>query len=81
MLLGPKGTQVELGVLRRDVPSGAPLILRVVRGSGSSGSVGPVSFCAVAGCSDFDKVLGVGMGLKLNPGGGFLVSNVQARRG
>uniref|UniRef100_A0A7S4P6M6 PDZ domain-containing protein n=1 Tax=Guillardia theta TaxID=55529 RepID=A0A7S4P6M6_GUITH len=64
MLLGPKGTQVELGVLRRDVPSGAPLILRVVRGSGSSGSVGPV--------------LGVGMGLKLNPGGGFLVSNVQA---
>ena len=73
LLLGPKGTAVDLGLQRKDSKdtsalSGAgswiQVAARVVRGgSATGGGQGPV--------------LGIGMGFKVSAGGGFVVSNVQ----
>ena len=73
LLLGPKGTAVDISLQRKDRldagPSSAPpqwvsVVARVVRGGGATGAVqGPV--------------LGIGMGFRLSAGGGFIVSNVQ----
>ena len=73
LLLGPKGTAVDISLQRRETQdasaaSGAVywvnVVARVVRGGSSVGGQGPV--------------LGIGMGFKLSAGGGFIVSNVQA---
>jgi C-terminal processing protease CtpA/Prc len=73
LLLGPKGTAVDLGLQRRDgtdaKAQGGPVMwsqveARVVRGGSS------------AGCAQ-GPVLGIGMGFKVSAGGGFVVSNVQ----
>jgi C-terminal processing protease CtpA/Prc len=73
LLLGPKGTAVDISLQRKDrpdasAPSAPPqwvsVVARVVRGGGVTGAgQGPV--------------LGIGMGFKLSAGGGFIVSNVQ----
>lgn len=73
LLLGPKGTAVDLGLQRKDskdastlsgVASWMQVAARVVRGGSATASgLGPV--------------LGIGMGFKVSAGGGFVVSNVQ----
>lgn len=69
LLLGPKGTAVDLGLQRKDstlsgVASWTQVSARVVRGGSATASgLGPV--------------LGIGMGFKVSAGGGFVVSNVQ----
>ena len=72
MLLGPRGTTVDIGLQRKEHqdPMNAaggvhwkPMVTRVVRGSGGI-SQGPV--------------LGIGMGFKVSAGGGFVVSHVKA---
>ena len=71
LLLGPKGTAVDIGLQRKMRPDAGssstavqwrPLLARVVRGGLGAGH-GPV--------------LGIGMGFKVSAGGGFVVSNVK----
>ena len=71
LLLGPKGTAVDIGLQRKMRPDAGssstavqwkPLLARVVRGGLGAGH-GPV--------------LGIGMGFKVSAGGGFIVSNVK----
>jgi len=73
LLLGPKGTAVDIALHRKDRPEASTansaahwvqVVARVVRGGGTTGvGQGPV--------------LGIGMGFKVSAGGGFIVSNVQ----